>query len=203
MENILFKISFPAEFHAQTAVESAITLHDIVKHRLDQIDKIIITTQESAMRIISKTGPLYNYADRDHCLQYMVAVALLHGNLKADYYTDQFADDSRIDMLRSKMQVIEDPKFSKDYLDPDKRSIANAIQIYFQDGAYTDKVQVEYPIGHKRRREAGIPLLINKFAENMMTHFSNQKTETVMQLFLDQEKLENMPVHEFMGLFVS
>lgn len=202
MENVLFKISFPAEFHAQTAVECAILLHDQIKNRLDQIDKIVLTTQESAIRIISKTGPLYNYADRDHCLQYMVAIGLLFGNLNAEHYSDAFAHDPRIDALRGKMQVIEDPAFSKDYLDPNKRSIANAIQIYFIDGTKTDKVQVEYPVGHKRRREEGIPLLLKKFKESLASHFSNQQLEDRMALFADQTKLDNMPVDDFMAMFV-
>ncbi len=203
MENILFKISFPAEFHAQTAVECAIALHESIKNRLDQIDKIILTTQESAIRIISKTGPLYNYADRDHCLQYMVAAGLLFGNLKAEYYTDQFASDPRIDALRSKMLVTEDPQFTKDYLDADKRSIANAIQIYFKDGTHTDKVQVEYPIGHKRRREEGIPLLLKKFENSLASHFSKEQVSQMLALFSEQKKLETMPVSEFMQLFVK
>lgn len=203
MENILFKISFPAEFHAQTAVECAIALHDQVINRLDKIDKIVLTTQESAIRIISKTGPLYNYADRDHCLQYMVAAGLLFGNLQADYYSDQFANDPRIDALRAKMEVIEDPQFSKDYLDANKRSIANAIQIYFKDGTHTDKIQIEYPIGHKRRRDEGIPLLIKKFEQSATTQLEATKVADITGLFLDQKKLENMPVNEFMALFVK
>lgn len=203
MENILFKISFPAEFHAQTAVECAIALHDQVKNRFDQIDKIILTTQESAVRIISKTGPLHNYADRDHCLQYMVAAGLIFGDLKAEYYDDQFANDPRIDTLREKMHVQEDPQFTKDYLDPEKRSIANAIQIFFKDGTSTEKVQIEYPIGHKRRRDAGIPLLMKKFENNAARHFSATQVKEFEKLFMDQNKLENMPVHEFMAMFVK
>jgi 2-methylcitrate dehydratase len=203
MENILFKISFPAEFHAQTAVECAIALHNNIKNRVDQIDKIILTTQESAIRIISKTGPLYNYADRDHCLQYMVAAGLLFGNLKAEYYTDQFASDPRIDALRSKMLVTEDPQFTKDYLDADKRSIANAIQIYFKDGTHTDKVQIEYPIGHKRRRDEGIPLLLKKFENSLASNFPEEHVLQMLALFSEQQKLEAMPVNEFMQLFVK
>lgn len=202
MENILFKVSFPAEFHAQTAVECAIKLHHQVKNRLDKIKKIILTTQESAIRIISKTGPLYNPADRDHCLQYMVAAGLLWGDLKADYYEDNVANDPRLDMLRHKMQVIEDKQFSKDYLDPEKRSIGNAIQVYFSDGSVTEKVQVEYPIGHQRRREEGIPLLINKFKHNLKKHFSEKALKKITALFLDQKILEKMPVNEFMELLV-
>lgn len=201
MENVLFKISFPAEFHAQTAVECAIQLAPQIQNRLDQIEKIILTTQESAIRIISKSGPLHNPADRDHCLQYMVAVALLHGDLKADYYENKFAEDPRIDKLRSKMIVEEDKQFSQDYLDPDKRSIANAIQIYFKDGSHTDKITVEYPIGHRRRREEGIPLLYKKFAENLATHYSNEKINEIVALFHDAHSLETLPVNELMDLF--
>jgi 2-methylcitrate dehydratase len=197
MENILFKVSFPAEFHAQTAVECAVLLHPQVKDRLDQIEKIILTTHDSATRIISKTGPLYNPADRDHCLQYMVAVGLIFGDLKAEYYEDNFAMDVRIDKLRKKMHVEEEPQFSKDYLHPDKRSIANAIQIYFTDGTHTDKVLVEYPIGHSRRREEGIPLLVEKFVNNAGKLFSAEKITEMKELFLDQERLEKMPVNEF------
>lgn len=202
MENILFKISFPAEFHAQTAVECAIALHDQVKDKIDQIDKIVLNTQESAVRIISKTGPLYNPADRDHCLQYMVAAGLIFGDLKADYYEDKFANDPRIDALRKKMVVQEEPQFTKDYLDPEKRSIANAMQIFFNDDSHTKKIQVEYPVGHKRRRDEGIPLLIKKFENNMATQFSDQKIQEFTKLFSDQEKLEKMAVNEFMELFV-
>jgi 2-methylcitrate dehydratase len=203
MENILFKISFPAEFHAQTAVECAIALHPAVKDRLQDIEKIVLTTQESGVRIISKTGPLHNPADRDHCLQYMVAAGLIFGDLKAEYYEDKFAKDPRIDSLREKMHVSEDTKFSKDYLDPEKRSIANSIQIYFKDGTHTEKVLVEYPIGHNRRREEGIPLLVKKFENNLSHLFSEKEIAARKALFLDQKKLEEMPVNEFMEMFVS
>jgi 2-methylcitrate dehydratase len=202
MENVLFKISFPAEFHAQTAVECAVHLHPHLQHKLDHIEKIILTTQESAVRIISKSGPLHNPADRDHCLQYMVAVALLHGDLKADYYENTFAADPRIDLLREKMQVEEDAQFSKDYLDPQKRSIANAIQIYFKDGTQTEKVTVEYPIGHRRRRTEGIPLLYQKFEANINKHFSADKVQTLLALFQDQHALEKMSVNQLMDAFV-
>jgi 2-methylcitrate dehydratase len=203
MENILFKISYPAEFHAQTAVECAITLHSQIIHRLDEIEKIVLTTQESAVRIISKTGPLYNPADRDHCLQYMVAAGLIYGDLKAEYYENEFAKDPRIDHLRDKMQVHEDPQFSKDYLTPEKRSIANAIQIYFKDGTHTRKVQIDYPIGHNRRREEGIPLLLKKFENNISVLFNTHKATEIRELFLDQEKLEKMPVNMFMEMFTT
>lgn len=203
MENILFKISFPAEFHAQTAVESAIALHDTVKNRLDHIEKIVLKTQQSAVRIISKTGPLYNPADRDHCLQYMVAAGLIFGDLKSDHYEDKIANDPRIDALRDKMVVEEHPDFSKDYLDPNKRSIANAMQIHFKDGSHTDKITVEYPIGHKRRREEGIPLLIQKFENNLSSQFSKQEIHELKELFLDREKLEKLSVNEFMEKFIK
>lgn len=198
MENVLFKISYPAEFHAQTAVEAAVRLHGIVKSKLDQIDKIIITTHESAMRIINKQGPLNNPADRDHCMQYMVAVALLHGDLKAEYYEDEFAQDPRIDQLRHKMTLQESKPFTQDYLDPDKRSIANTLQIFFNDGSHTDAVTVEYPIGHRKRREEGVPLLYQKFAANLATRFSPERTEELVALFHDQHELESMPINELM-----
>lgn len=202
MENVLFKISFPAEFHAQTAIECAIQLHPLIKHKLDQIAKIVLTTQESAIRIISKSGPLHNPADRDHCLQYMVAAALLKGNLTADYYEDTFAHDhQQIDQLREKMIVEEDKQFSKDYLDPEKRSIANAIQIYFKDGTTTEKMIVEYPIGHRHRRKEGIPLLFKKFADNLANHYPANKINSLVELFHNAQQLDHMPVHEFMDLF--
>jgi len=202
MENILFKISFPAEFHAQTAVECAIILHNQIKDKFNDIEKIVLRTQESAVRIISKTGPLHNPADRDHCLQYMVAIGLIFGDLTADHYEDKVALDPRIDNLREKMIVQEDAQFTKDYLDSDKRSIANSIQIFFKDGSETEKVLIEYPIGHKRRREEGIPLLINKFKNNVKTVFSEKQTQQFSDIFLDQERLEGMEVQEFMGMFV-
>ncbi|HET6419765.1 MAG TPA: bifunctional 2-methylcitrate dehydratase/aconitate hydratase [Geobacteraceae bacterium] len=202
MENILFKVAFPAEFHAQTAVECAIGLHGRVSDRLDDIGKIIITTQQPAIRIISKTGPLYNPADRDHCIQYMVAVGLIHGMLTAGDYSDESAADPRIDMLRGKMEVVEDPRYSTDYLDPEKRSIANALQVFFKDGSHTEKVEVEYPFGHPRRRAEGVPLLVRKFGENLITRFSEEQTEEILQLMNDRRKLEGMPVNEFMELLV-
>jgi len=203
MENILLKIAFPAEFHAQTAVECAIHLHKQLKNRIQDIEKIVIQTQESAVRIINKTGPLYNYADRDHSLQYMVSAALLHGNLKPEYYNDEFANDPRIDQLREKMEVVENKSYSKDYLDPEKRSIANSIQIYFTDGTKTQATEVEYPIGHKRRRAEGIPLLIEKFENAMSKHYSADELAARKNLFLDQDALNAMPVDEFMNLFVK
>ncbi|MGF1684117.1 bifunctional 2-methylcitrate dehydratase/aconitate hydratase [Photobacterium minamisatsumaniensis] len=203
MENILFKISFPAEFHAQTAVECAVTLHDQVKDKIDQIERIEVTTHESAIRIISKVGDLANPADRDHCLQYMIAVPLLHGNLIAEHYEDDFHnDDPRIDALRNKMEIIEDKRYSQEYLESDKRSIANAIQVYFSDGTSTEKVIVEYPIGHRRRREEGIPVLEQKFMRNLQTRFPVGTSQLIFDLCSDQGKLESTPVNEFMSLFV-
>ncbi|OGT37489.1 MAG: 2-methylcitrate dehydratase [Gammaproteobacteria bacterium RIFCSPHIGHO2_12_FULL_37_14] len=201
MENVLFKVSYPAEFHAQTAVECAVSLFPQVQNRWDDIEKIVLTTQEPAIRIISKSGPLHNPADRDHCLQYMVAVTLLHGNLKADYYENEFAKDIRIDQLREKMQVQEDQQFSKDYLDSQKRSIANSIQIYFKDGSYTDKVIIEYPIGHRLRREESYPLLYKKFEDNLATLYPPDKCEEILALFRDQPTLEKIAVNELMDMF--
>ncbi|MBU7320391.1 bifunctional 2-methylcitrate dehydratase/aconitate hydratase [Paenibacillus sp. SM 69] len=202
MENVLFKISFPAEFHAQTAVECAFALHPQIKDRLDEIDRITITTHESAIRIIDKKGPLHNPADRDHCLQYMVAVGLLHGELTAEHYEDEAAADPRIDALRDKMVVTENPQYSRDYLDPDKRSIANAIQIRFKDGTETVNVECEYPIGHRRRRAEGLPKVIDKFEANLLTRFPKPKAAQILELSLDLEQLEQMPVNEYMNLYV-
>lgn len=203
MENILFKISFPAEFHSQTACEAAVILHPQVKDRIDQIDRVVITTHESAIRIISKEGPLANAADRDHCLQYMTAVPLLFGELVAEHYEDGFhAAHAEIDELRGKMEVVEDKRYSQEYLDPDKRSIANAVQVFFRDGSSTEKVEVEYPIGHRRRRKEGIPLLEKKFRANLATRFPAGRCEEIFALCRDQQKLEQTPVHEFMDLFV-
>lgn len=203
MENILFKISFPAEFHAQTACEAAVILYPQVRNRLHEVDRIVITTQESAIRIISKVGPLANAADRDHCLQYMVAVPLIFGQLVAEHYEDAFhAAHPSIDRLREKMEVVEAPRFSREYLEPDKRSIANAVQVFFKDGSSTQQVLVEYPIGHRRRRGEGIPLLEAKFRENLATRFARQRCEQILGLCKDQQRLEGMAVHRFMDLFV-
>jgi 2-methylcitrate dehydratase len=162
MENVLFKISFPAEFHAQTAVECAMRLHPLVRDRIDQIERIEIETQEAGVRIIDKTGPLANYADRDHCLQYMVAVPLIHGRLTASDYNDEIAADPRIDALRSKMAVRENPQFTRDYFDADKRYIGNSVQVFFTDGSSTERIAIDYPIGHRKRRGEGIPVLLAK-----------------------------------------
>jgi 2-methylcitrate dehydratase len=201
MENVLFKVSFPAEFHAQTAVECALMLHEQVKERLETIDKVLIITQESAIRIIDKTGPLHNPADRDHCLQYMVAAALVFGELTADHYEDAIAQDPRIDRLRDKIVVIEDARYSEDYLDPEKRSIANAVQVFFEDGSATDKVVVEYPIGHRRRRAEGIPLLLKKFETNLRSRLASSSCKKILDLCLDPAALQATPVDEFTELF--
>ena len=202
MENVLFKISFPAEFHAQTAVECAVKLHPLVKDRLDQIERIELTTHESAIRIIDKTGPLHNPADRDHCLQYMTAIGLIFGNLTAEHYEDSAAADPRIDTLRAKMTVAEDKQYSRDYLDADKRSIANAVQIFFTGGTNTEKIAVEYPIGHRRRRKEGIPLLQQKAAAAFTTHYGNEEALRLTSRFPDFSRFEAMPVHEFAGSLV-
>jgi 2-methylcitrate dehydratase len=202
MENVLFKISYPAEFHAQTAVECAVKLHPEVRDRLDEIEKVVITTHESALRIIDKKGPLHNPADRDHCIQYMTAVGLIKGNLTAADYEDEAARDPRIDELRAKMVCVENKQWSRDYLDPKKRSIANAVQVFFKDGSRTAKVAVEYPIGHRRRRKEGIPLLEAKFKTNLARRFAEKQREAIYALCQDQKLLEATPVNEFMDLLV-
>jgi 2-methylcitrate dehydratase len=175
-------------------------LHPLVKNRVDDIAKITIRTHESALRIIDKKGPLANPADRDHCLQYMIAVPLIHGRLTAADYEDNIASDARIDALRAKMTCIEDKKFSRDYLDPAKRSIANAIAIEFNDGSRTKEVVVEYPIGHRRRRKEGIPLLIDKFRTNLARRFAAKQQQAILDVALDAKRLEVTPVHEFVDM---
>ncbi|MBU2705036.1 bifunctional 2-methylcitrate dehydratase/aconitate hydratase [Zooshikella marina] len=203
MENVLFKISFPAEFHAQTAVEAALKLHPHVKHRINDIEKIVIHTHESAIRIISKMGPLNNPADRDHCLQYMIAVPLITGSLQAEHYEDSFHNaHPEIDKLRQKMAIIEDQRFSREYLEADKRSIANAVQVFFTDGSATEQITVEYPIGHQRRRKEGIPLLEEKFRENLATRFPKMRVKKIYDLCNDQQQLERTPVNTFMDLLM-
>jgi 2-methylcitrate dehydratase len=203
MENVLFKISFPAEFHAQTAVEAALRLHEEMKDRLDDINRVVIETQEASIRIIDKTGPLDNPADRDHCLQYMVAVALIFGRLTADDYEDEVAADPRLDRLREKMQVNENPQFSADYLDPEKRAIGNAVQVFFNDGSSSERVEVDYPVGHRRRREEGIPLLLQKFHHNLVTQFAEPQVRSIVDICSDLQALEAMPVREFLDLWVN
>ncbi len=202
MEHVLFKISFPAEFHAQTAVECAVILHAQVKDRISEIERIVIETQESAVRIIDKTGPLDNPADRDHCIQYMVAVPLLKGTLTAEDYEDKVASDPRIDALRAKMKVVEHKKFTIDYLDPKKRSIGNAVQVFFKDGTKSARVEVEYPIGHRRRRKEGIPVLLQKFAAALRGKIPARNADAILALSADAKKLDATPVHTFVDWFV-
>ena len=203
MENVLFKISFPAEFHAQTAVEAAFHLHHQVKDRIEQIDKVIITTHESAIRIIDKSGPLHNPADRDHCIQYMTAVGLIFGELTADHYEDTIARDPRIDVLRAKMICVEDLQYSQDYLDPQKRSIANAVQVFFKDGSSTEQVAVEYPIGHRRRRAEGMPLLVKKFETNLASRFAPAQCDAILRACKDARTLDATHVDAFTDMFVK
>ena len=200
MENILFKVAFPVEFHAQTAVECALQLHAQMKDRLDQIDHITLKTQEAAMRIINKTGPLNNPADRDHSLQYSVAIGLIYGELESHHYSDEVATDPTIDLLREKMLAEEEPRYSSDYLDPDKRSIANAVIVHFNDGTEVS-TEVEYPIGHRRRRQEALPLLAEKLTHNLGTLFSNEKVNTISKLLQDQQALHQQPVNAFMNMW--
>ena len=203
MENILFKISYPAEFHAQTAVEAGMTLHPQVQDRLDDIEKVVIETQEPGVRIIDKTGPLDNPADRDHCIQYMVAVAMILGRLTAADYEDGVAGDPRIDVLREKMQVVENKQFTKDYFDADKRYIGNAIQVFFKDGSSTDRVAVDYPIGHRQRRDEGIPQLKQKFESSISGKLKPGQWKELDALSADPEKLAATAVDDFMALLVA
>ncbi len=197
MENVLFKVAFPAEFHGQTAVEAALRLHPQVRGRLEEIVRITIETQESAMRIINKRGPLHNPADRDHCIQYMTAVALLHGKLTAEDYEDEAASDPRIDRLREKMEVVEEPRYSRDYLDPDKRSIGNSVQVEFRDGTGSERVEIEYPLGHRRRRAEARPLLFEKFRTNAATRLPPETVERLVEWFEDLDHLDATTVKEF------
>ena len=203
MENVLFKISFPAEFHAQTAVEAAVKLHTEIKDRVEEIKEIRITTHESAIRIISKEGQLNNPADRDHCIQYMTAIGLLKGDLVAEDYEDDVASDPKIDQLREKMTIIEDERYTREYLEADKRSIANSIEILYTDGTSSEKVEVEYPIGHRRRRDEGIPILVDKFENNLKTQFSEQRSKEILELCLDEEKLRATSVTQFMSMLTA
>jgi 2-methylcitrate dehydratase len=202
IEHVLFKISFPAEFHAQTAVEAAVSLHPDVVARLEQIERIVITTQESAIRIIDKQGPLNNPADRDHCIQYMTAIALLKGGLAAPDYEDDVAANPWVDRLRARMVCVEDPRFTADYLDPARRSIANAVQVFFSDGSATSNVLVEYPVGHPRRRSEGLPLLFAKAERNLLRRLPASGAGLVLDLFRDPERLDAMAVDRFVDLIV-
>jgi 2-methylcitrate dehydratase len=203
MENVLFKISYPAEFHAQTAVEAAMTLHALVKDRIEDIERIVIETQEPGVRIIDKTGPLANPADRDHCIQYMVAIPLLFGRLTAEDYEEHVARDSRIDELRSKMSVRENAEFTRNYYAPDKRYIGNAVQVFFKDGGATPRIAVDYPIGHRKRRAEGVPVLMQKFEAAVAAHFSPRQCEAIKSLFGDRSRLESTSVSECMAALVK
>jgi 2-methylcitrate dehydratase len=203
MENVLFKISYPAEFHAQTAVEAAMSLHSQVKDKLDQTERIVIETQEPAVRIIDKTGPLANPADRDHCIQYMVAIPLLFGRLTAHDYEDEIAHDPRVDALREKMEVRENPTFTKQYYAADKRYIGNALQLIFRDGSVSPRVAVDYPIGHRKRRAEGMPVLVRKFESSVSAQFEQRQAQAIIGLCADRPKLEAMRVDEFVATLVN
>ncbi len=203
MENVLFKISFPAEFHAQTAVEAAIQLHPKVQNRLDQIERVEMETQEPGVRIIDKKGPLKNPADRDHCLQYMAAIGMIFGELSADHYEERSATDPRIDQLRSKMVVRENPSFTRDYYDADKRAIPNSIQVFFQDGSQTDRIEVAYPVGHRRRRAEGIPLMKQKFAHNVATRFAPAQIKKLIEQFERPSLLDALSISAFLDGYVA
>ena len=203
MDNILFKVSFPAEFHAQTAVECGVKLHSEIENRIDEIDYIELATQDSAVRIISKSGPLHNPADRDHCLQYMVAIALLKGDLVADDYEDSVAADPRVDQLRSLMRVTENVAYSESYMDPDKRSIANAMQVFFKDGTSTERIEIEYPLGHPRRREEALPRIHEKYRTNISAHLPAEQCEQLCNWVTDATCFDAMPAHEFAELWVK
>ncbi len=203
MENILFKISYPAEFHAQTAVEAAMTLHGQIAVRIGEIERITIETQEPGVRIIDKTGSLANPADRDHCIQYMVAIPLLFGRLEAADYEDHIAGDPRVDELRAKMLVRENPTFTQEYYDPNKRYIGNAVQVFFKDGTASQRVQVDYPIGHRKRRAEGMPVLVHKFESSVAAHFGANQTESIKSMFANPRTLAAMPVSEFVAALVT
>jgi 2-methylcitrate dehydratase len=203
MENILFKISWPAEFHAQTAVECALALHEAVRDRLDAISSVVIETQEPGVRIIDKTGPLANPADRDHCIQYMVAVPLIFGRLTAADYEDEVAADPRIDRLRDLMEVRLNEAFTQDYYDPQRRFIGNAVQVFFKDGSATPRIHVDYPVGHRRRRAEGQPLMVAKFEAAVRGHYPAKQAARVIGLFADPARLTALSVNEFMAELVS
>jgi 2-methylcitrate dehydratase len=205
MEHVLFKISYPAEFHSQTAVEAAMTVHRKLaelNRTSDDIRRVTIRTHEACIRIIDKKGPLDNPADRDHCIQYMAAVPMIYGRLTAADYEDVIAADPRIDTLRDKISCVEEPQFTRDYHDPDKRSIANAMTVELNDGTVLPEILVEYPIGHKRRRVDGIPLLEAKFRTNLARRFPKKQQDRIAGVSLDQHKLEAMPVHEYVDMYV-
>ncbi|OBA04411.1 2-methylcitrate dehydratase [Bacillus subtilis] len=201
MENVLFKVSYPAEFHAQTAAECAVILHPKVKGRIDEIDRIVIRTHESAIRIIDKKGPLHNPADRDHCLQYITAIGLLFGDITAQHYEAETASDPRIDKLRNKMEVTENKTYTEDYLKADKRSISNAVQVHFKDGTSTEMVECEFPLGHRFRRDEAVPKLLEKFSANLKTHFADKQHKHIYERCASYETLQTMRVNEFVDMF--
>jgi 2-methylcitrate dehydratase len=202
MENVLFKISFPAEFHAQTAVEAAMSLHPEVAGHLEEVERVVIETQEPGVRIIDKTGPLANPADRDHCIQYMVAIPLIFGRLVAADYEDEVAHDPRVDALRSRMQVVENAQFTRDYYDPARRFIGNAVQVYFRGGRATRRIAVDYPIGHRLRRTEGLPVLRQKFEGGVRGHFGPEQADRIIRMFADRTALAGMPVNDMMTALV-
>jgi 2-methylcitrate dehydratase len=202
MENTLFKIPYPTAFHGQSGVEAAIKLHPLVKDRLDDIKRIDVKCHNSSMVILDKTGPLYNPADRDHCMQYMMAVGMIYGTMTAEHYEDHIAADPRIDKLRAQMKLAESARFEKNYHDPDKRSNANSIQVFFKDGTKTPLSEVEYPLGHRRRRKEGVPVVMEKFGKNVARVFAPKQRDRILDVCLDQQRLEAMPVNEFMDLMV-
>ncbi|MEC0280313.1 bifunctional 2-methylcitrate dehydratase/aconitate hydratase [Bacillus halotolerans] len=201
MENVLFKVSYPAEFHAQTAAECAVILHPHVKDRIDEIDRVVIKTHESAIRIIDKKGPLHNPADRDHCLQYITAIGLIFGDITAQHYEADTASDSRIDKLREKMEVTENKAYTEDYLKPDKRSISNAVQIHFKDGTSTEMVECEFPLGHRFRRDEAVPKLLEKYSGNLKTHFPEKQQKHIYKRCTSSETLQTMRVNDFVDMF--
>jgi 2-methylcitrate dehydratase len=203
LENVLFKISYPAEFHSQTAVEAGMTLHPQVKDRIDEIEKVVIETQEAGVRIIDKTGPLDNPADRDHCIQYMVAVPLIFGRLTAADYEDDVASDPRIDALREKMEVTENEQYTKDYFNPELRYIGNAAQVFFKDGTCTDRIGVDFPIGHRERRQEGIPVLKQKFIDSVSPKLAAKQWQNLNALCTDYDRLIATAVDDFMALLVA
>jgi 2-methylcitrate dehydratase len=202
MENVLFKLSYPAEFHAQTAVEAAMALHPEVRDRLDDIREVVIETQEPGIRIIDKTGPLDNPADRDHCIQYMTAIPLIFGRLVAADYEDGVAHDPRVDALRARMTVRENERFTRDYYDPAKRYIGNAVQVFFRNGSSTERVEVEYPIGHRKRRAEGMPVLLRKFEHSLKARLAERQFKVLKSLCSDQQRLEETRVDDFVALLV-
>jgi 2-methylcitrate dehydratase len=203
MENVQFKVSYPAAFHAQTAAEAAIRLHAQVRDRLADIERVELWSHGYGLGILNKTGPLHNFADRDHCLQYVAAIGLIHGRLTPEDYEDRVAADARIDELREKMTLAEDPAFSRGYFAPDQRSNANAIRVHFSDGSSTGRMVVEYPMGHRKRRTEGIPLLLAKFERNVARAYAGRQRQRVLAICLDRVGLAAMPVHRFMDELVS